>query len=157
MIYRARVSIRTAAAVFLLTFSIPALAGDISPQANQEYLDANAKKPGVVVRPSGLQYRVIKSGSGKTPGPNDTVTVAYKGSLVDGYVFDQTKPGLTHDLPVGKLIAGWQEALLLMKEGDEWELAVPTALGYGAQAAGNVPSNQTLIFDMQLIAVKSNP
>lgn len=157
MIYRTRVSISTAAAIFFLSFSIPAFAGDISPQANQEYLDANAKKPGVVVRPSGLQYRVIKSGSGKTPGPNDIVTVDYKGSLVDGYVFDQTKPGQTHDLPVGKLIAGWQEALSLMKEGDEWELAVPARLGYGAQAAGNVPSNQTLIFDMQLIAVKSNP
>ena len=146
----------TVAAALLLSFAIPAFAGDISPQANQEYLDANAKKPGVIVRPDGLQYRVMKSGSGKTPGPNDIVTVAYKGSLVDGYVFDQTKPGQTHDLPVAKLIPGWQEALSLMKEGDEWELAVPAALGYGAQAAGNVPSNQTLIFDMQLIAVKSN-
>lgn len=144
----------TFVAALLLAFSIPAFAGDISPQANQEYLAANAMKPGVVVRPSGLQYRVIKSGTGKTPGPNDIVTVAYKGALVDGYVFDQTKPGQTHDLPVAKLIAGWQEALSLMKEGDEWELVVPSVLGYGAQSAGNVPSNQTLIFDMNLIAVK---
>jgi len=149
--------IAIASAAFLLSFSFPALAGDISPQANQEYLDANMKKAGVIVRPDGLQYRVIKSGNGKSPGPNDIVTVAYKGALVDGYVFDQTKPGQTHDLPVGKLIAGWQEALSLMKEGDEWELVVPAMLGYGAQAAGNVPSNQTLIFDMQLIAVKSTP
>jgi FKBP-type peptidyl-prolyl cis-trans isomerase FklB len=157
MICRTPISVSTVAAAFLLSLSLPAFAGDISPQANQEYLDANAKKPGVIVRPSGLQYRVIKSGNGKTPGPNDTVTVAYKGSLVDGYVFDQTKPGQTHDLPVARLIAGWQEALSLMKEGDEWELAIPAALGYGAQGAGTVPSNQTLIFDMQLIAVKSNP
>ena len=157
MICRTRSFRGIIATAFLLSFSIPAFAGDISPQANQEYLDANAKKPGVVVRPSGLQYRVVKSGSGKTPGPNDTVTVAYKGSLVDGYVFDQTKPGQTHDLPLAKLIAGWQEALALMKEGDEWELAIPSALGYGAQGGGPVPSNQTLIFDMQLIAVKTNP
>lgn len=152
-----RTLIFSISATLLISFSIPAFAGDISPQANQEYLDANAKKPGVVIRPDGLQYRVIKLGNGKTPGLNDIVTVAYKGALVDGYVFDQTKPGQTHDLPVAKLIPGWQEALSLMKEGDEWELVVPAALGYGAQAAGNVPSNQTLIFDMQLIAVKSNP
>jgi len=132
----------------------PALAGDVSPQANQEYLTANAAKPGVVVRPSGLQYRIIKSGSGATPGPNDIVTVAYKGTLVDGYVFDQTKPGETRDLPAGQVIPGWIEALSLMKEGDEWELVIPSPLGYGAVRAGPIPSNQTLTFDMQLIAVK---
>lgn len=157
MIYRTQSFSSLAAAALFLTFSLPAFAGDISPQANQEYLDANAKKAGTVVRPSGLQYRVVKTGTGKTPGPNDTVTVAYKGALVDGYVFDQTKPGQTHDLPVAKLIAGWQEALSLMKEGDEWELVIPASLGYGAQGAGTVPSNQTLIFDMQLIAVKAAP
>jgi FKBP-type peptidyl-prolyl cis-trans isomerase len=133
----------------------PAFAGDISPQANREYLTANAAKPGVMVRPSGLQYRVIKSGSGQTPGSADIVTVAYKGALVDGYVFDQTKPGETRDLPAGKLIPGWMEALSLMKEGDEWELVVPSELGYGAATVGNgaIPPNQTLVFDMQLIAV----
>jgi FKBP-type peptidyl-prolyl cis-trans isomerase len=143
------------AATALLLLSLPAFAGDISPQANREYLTANAMKPGVMVRPDGLQYRVIKSGAGRTPGPDDIVTVAYKGALVDGYVFDQTKPGETHDLPVARLIPGWQEALSLMKEGDEWELVIPSELGYGANRAGNVPSNQTLIFNMQLIAVKS--
>jgi FKBP-type peptidyl-prolyl cis-trans isomerase FklB len=137
-----------------LLVSAHALAGDISPQANREYLAANAIKPGVIVRPSGLQYRVIKSGNGRTPSPGDIVTVSYKGALVDGYVFDQTKPGEAHDLPSDKLIPGWQEALTLMKEGDEWELVVPSELGYGANRAGNVPPNQALIFDMQLIAVK---
>ena len=146
--------ITSAAATALLLLSFPAFAGDISPQANREYLTANAMKPGVMVRPDGLQYRIIKSGNGRTPGPDDVVTVAYKGALVDGYVFDQTKPGETHDLPVARLIPGWQEALSLMKEGDEWELVVPSELGYGANRAGNVPSNQTLIFDMQLVAVK---
>ena len=143
-----------ATAIFAIILAAPALAGDISPQANQEFLAANAMKPGVVVRPSGLQYRVVKSGTGRTPGPEDVATVSYKGALVDGYVFDQTKPGQTHDLPVAQLIPGWREALSLMKEGDEWELVVPSELGYGANRAGNVPPNQTLIFEMQLIAVK---
>src|SRR5665213_2290160 len=126
-----RHTITTAAAALLLSLAAPAFAGDISPQANREYLAANAMKPGVVIRPSGLQYRVIKSGAGRTPGPDDTVTVSYKGALVDGYVFDQTQPGQTHDLPAGKLIPGWKEALSLMKEGDEWELVIPPELGYG--------------------------
>ena len=143
-----------AVAMFATVLTFPALAGDISPEANQEYLVANARKPGVIVRPSGLQYRVITTGNGHTPGPADVVTVSYKGALVDGYIFDQTKPGQTHDLPVAQLIPGWREALSLMKEGDEWELVVPSALGYGQNRAGNVPSNQTLIFDMRLVAVK---
>ena len=87
-------SVRTAfaAATVALLFAVPALAGDISPQANREYLAANAVKPGVIVRPSGLQYRVVRSGNGRSPAPGDIVTMSYKGALVDGYVFDQTKP-----------------------------------------------------------------
>lgn len=143
-----------AAAVMLgLSFAGPAIAGDISPQANREFIAANALKPGVVVRPSGLQYRIIKSGSGQTPTADDFVTVAYKGALVDGYVFEQTKPGETKDLPAGKVIPGWKEALSLMKEGDEWELVIPSELAYGATRTESIPSNQVLVFDMQLIAV----
>jgi FKBP-type peptidyl-prolyl cis-trans isomerase FklB len=149
-------SVRTALAVatVALLFAVPALAGDISPQANREYLAANAMKPGVIVRPSGLQYQVVRSGNGRTAAPGDVVTMSYKGALVDGYVFDQTKPGETRDLPSDRLIPGWQEALSLMKEGDEWQLVVPSELGYGANRTGNVPPNQTLIFNMQLVAVK---
>jgi FKBP-type peptidyl-prolyl cis-trans isomerase FklB len=105
------------------------------------------------VRPSGLQYRIIKSGSGQTPAADDVVTVAYKGALVDGYIFEQTKPGETKNLPAGKVIPGWAEALSLMKEGDEWELVIPSALAYGPTRTEAVPSNQALVFDMQLIAV----
>src|SRR5882672_5856544 len=144
------------AAIAALVFGIAgqALAGDISPQANREYLAANAKKPGVVVLPSGLQYRVIKSGAGETPHPADVVKVSYKGALVDGVVFDQTKPGETRNLPADKVVPGWIEALSLMKEGDEWELVIPSELGYGAARAGEkIPPNQVLVFDMQLIAV----
>jgi FKBP-type peptidyl-prolyl cis-trans isomerase FklB len=146
-----------AAAMAALCFCpmAPVLAGDISPQANRELLVANAKKPGVVVLPSGLQYRVITSGSGQTPTLRDTVKVLYRGALVDGIVFDETMPGEPRDLAMERLIPGWVEALSLMKEGDEWELVVPSALGYGAVRAGGgkIPPNQNLVFSMQLIAV----
>jgi FKBP-type peptidyl-prolyl cis-trans isomerase len=133
-----------------------AFAGDISSQANREYLAANAKKPGVEIRPSGLQIRIIKSGMGQTPGPDDIVTVSYKGALVDGTVFDQTKPGETRDLPASKVVPGWVEALSLMKEGDEWELVLPSELGYGDRRVGNgaIPPGQVLTFTLQLVAVK---
>jgi FKBP-type peptidyl-prolyl cis-trans isomerase FklB len=142
-------------AIVLSTLSTaPCFAGDISPQANRELLAANAKKDGVIVLPSGLQYRVIKSGSGETPAAADVVTVSYKGTRVDGYVFDQTKPGETRDLPVSKVIPGWTEALSMMKEGDEWELLIPAKLAYGEERSGNDLWGQALKFDMQLIAVK---
>ena|SRR5689334_22181916 len=142
------------AIVLSTLFAVPSFAGDISPQANRELLAANAKKAGVVVLPSGLQYRVIKSGNGATPATDDTVTVAYKGTRVDGYVFDSTKPGETRDLPVNKLIPGWIEALSMMKEGDEWELVIPAKLAYGEERSGNDLWGQALTFDMQLVAVK---
>jgi FKBP-type peptidyl-prolyl cis-trans isomerase FklB len=135
-------------------FAGPALAGDISPEANRELIAANAKKPGVMVLPDGLQYRVIKAGTGQTPTVDDTVTVSYKGTRVDGYVFDQTKPGETRNLAVSKLIPGWQEALSMMKEGDEWELLVPPKLAYGETRSDTSDMwGLALMFDMQLIAV----
>lgn len=129
---------------------------DLSADANKRFLADNAKKPGVIVRPDGLQYRVIQAGSGAMPTkPDDMVTVNYKGSLIDGKVFDQTQPGQTATFPVGQLIPGWVEALSLMKEGDEWEIVIPAELGYGSTGAGGaIPPDQTLVFDMKLIAVK---
>jgi len=134
----------------------PAAAGDLSPAANAAFLAANAAKPGVVTRPSGLQYKVLKSGHGRTPKTTDMVTVTYKGSLIDGTVFDQTAPGATAEFPAGKLIPGWVEALSLMKEGDRWQLVIPANLAYGERGAGDglIPPNQVLVFDMELIAVK---
>jgi len=128
---------------------------DLSDQGNQKYLADNALKPGVTRRPSGLQYRVIKSGTGKgvTSG-EDMVTVTYRGSLINGKVFDQTPPGQTATFPAGGLIQGWVEALQMMKEGDEWELVIPADIGYGARGAGGViPPNQTLVFTMTLVSV----
>jgi FKBP-type peptidyl-prolyl cis-trans isomerase len=145
-----------AAAFMGVIISEGAMAGDLSATANQAFLAANAGKQGVVTRPSGLQYRVIKSGHGKTPKSTDVVQVTYKGWLIDNTVFDGTKPGETAEFPAGKLIAGWVEALSLMKEGDEWELVIPSNLAYGERGAGNglIPANQVLVFDMTLLKVK---
>jgi FKBP-type peptidyl-prolyl cis-trans isomerase FklB len=134
----------------------PATAADLSPEANQKFLTDNAKRQGVMVLPSGLQYRVIKAGMGKSPtAPTDNVTVTYKGALINAQVFDQTQPGQTATFPAGQLIPGWVEALKMMKEGDEWELVIPSGLAYGEQGAGGViPPNQTLVFDMSLLKVE---
>jgi FKBP-type peptidyl-prolyl cis-trans isomerase len=125
---------------------------DLSPESNQKFLADNAAKEGVQKHPTGLQYRVIKAGTGAAPqSGNDMVTVTYKGALIDGTVFDQTQPGQTAEFQAGGLIPGWVIALSLMKEGDEWELVIPAELGYGAQGAGGViPPNQTLVFNMGL-------
>ena len=131
-------------------------AADISPESNTKFLAENAKKAGVKVTADGLQYRVIKAGTGKSPtAPTDNVTVTYKGSLITGQVFDQTMDGMPATFPAGQLIPGWVEALQMMKVGDEWEIVIPSALGYGEQGAGGViPPNQTLVFQMALLKVE---
>ena len=128
---------------------------DLSAASNARFLADNRAKDGVKTLPDGLQYRVIKSGSGKSPKSGaDIVTVTYKGWLINGKVFDQTQEGQTASFPAGRLIPGWVEALRLMKEGDEWELVIPSDLGYGADGAGDaIPPNQTLMFDMTLLQV----
>ena len=140
-------------AALSIASSATAWAGDISRQANAEYLEANAKKPGVVTTKSGLQYRIIESGSGETPTENDSVRVFYTGKLVDGYVFERVRDGETKILPAGGVIPGWKEALAMMKEGDHWELVIPSELAYGRTRTEAVPSNQVLTFDMKLIEV----
>ena len=128
---------------------------DMSPEGNEKFLADNAKKEGVKTTASGLQYRVIKAGAGKSPTASDQVTVTYKGALIDGTVFDQTQPGQSATFPTGALIPGWVEALQLMKEGDEWEIVIPSKLGYGEAGAGGViPPNQTLVFNMALLTVQ---
>jgi peptidylprolyl isomerase len=129
----------------------------LSPAANSNYLNTNAHKPGVVAMP-GIQYRVIKSGKGAQPDRSDCVSVNYKGSLINGKVFDATKPGESATFPAGRLISGWTEALQLMHEGDEWELVIPAGLAYGKKGAGDglIPGDQTLVFDIQLLKVKKS-
>jgi FKBP-type peptidyl-prolyl cis-trans isomerase FklB len=128
---------------------------DLTPDSNQKFLADNKALNGVVTLPSGLQYRVITSGHGKqVTGAGDIVTVTYKGWTIDGHVFDQTQPGATASFPAGGLIPGWVEALKLMHEGDEWQLVIPSEIGYGAEGAGaDIPPNQTLVFNMKLVSV----
>jgi len=120
------------------------------------FLTENGKKEGVVTLPSGLQYKVIEEGSGKTPKASDTVTVNYRGTLIDGSEFDSSyKRGEPASFPVGGVIAGWTEALQLMKEGAKWQLVIPSDLAYGERGAGPlIGPNATLIFDVELIKVQ---
>jgi len=127
---------------------------DLSPQSNAKYLTDFAAEPGAIKTQDGLEYRVLKAGTGKAPQSGaDMVTVRYKGMLINGKVFDDNH-GKPATFPAGALIPGWIEALSLMKEGDHWELAIPSDLGYGPQGAGgDIPPDQALIFDMTLLKV----
>ena len=146
---------------FILAASIPAHAVDdaLSIEANQAYLAANAKKKGWIVRPDGLQFKILQNGFGKRPAATDTVSVYYTGALINGTVFDGTSPGLPLSLKANQVIAGWTEALMLMREGDHWQVVIPSALGYGARGQGNgiIPPNQTLVFDVRLITTTPAP
>jgi len=119
------------------------------------FLEENKKKDGVVSLPSGLQYKVLTEGSGKMPKAIDTVTVNYRGTLIDGKEFDSSyKKGQPTTFQVGKVIRGWTEALQLMKEGAKWQLAIPPQLAYGDRGTSTIPPNSTLIFEVELISVK---
>lgn len=122
----------------------------------EEFLAANRKKEGVVALPSGLQYKVLKAGSGSTPKLTDTVETHYRGTLIDGTEFDSSyKRGETATFPVGGIIEGWKEALQKMKVGDKWQLFVPAELAYGERGAGReIGPNQTLIFEVELLGIK---
>ncbi|UAW99028.1 FKBP-type peptidyl-prolyl cis-trans isomerase [Halopseudomonas nanhaiensis] len=123
-------------------------------QAGVDYLTQNAQRDGVVTLASGLQYEVISEGTGATPTASDTVRTHYEGTLISGEVFDSSyKRGQPAEFPVGGVIAGWTEALQLMKEGAKWRLYIPSELAYGARAAGSIPPHSTLVFDIELIKV----
>lgn len=121
----------------------------------EEFLAENAAKPGVVTLKSGLQYKVLKAGSGRKPGRTDKVRCNYEGSFVNGMVFDSSyNRGEPAVFGVNQVIAGWTEALQLMAEGSEWELYIPYNLAYGeAGAHGAIPPCAALIFKVELIAV----
>ncbi len=115
----------------------------------------NGKQEGVVTLPSGLQYRVLRAGTGKSPTLEDRVRVHYRGVLLDGTEFDSSYArGAPAEFGLARLIKGWQEALPLMREGAKWEIYIPAELGYGEAGAGNViPPGAALIFEVELIAV----
>jgi FKBP-type peptidyl-prolyl cis-trans isomerase FklB len=123
---------------------------------SEVFLAENAKKEGVTVLPSGLQYKVIEAGSGKKPTTGSTVTVHYRGRLIDGTEFDSSyERGEPATFPVVGVIPGWTEALQLMQEGAKWELVIPTDLAYGERGAGQIIGpNAVLLFDVELLSVK---
>ena len=121
----------------------------------REFLAENAKNDSVVQTESGLQYMVLKEGTGIKPAATDTVTVHYTGKLIDGTVFDSSvERGEPATFPLDKVIPGWTEGLQLMSEGSEYRLFIPSELAYGSKGAGDkILPNATLIFDVQLIKV----
>ena len=121
----------------------------------REFMEQNAKNDSVVVTQSGLQYMVLKEGTGAKPGPTDEVTVHYTGRLLDGTVFDSSEDrGEPATFPLNQVIPGWTEGLQLMSEGSKYRLFIPSELAYGSKGAGDqILPNSTLIFDVELIKV----
>ena len=123
--------------------------------AGKSFLEENKKKEGIKTLPSGLQYKVLAEGSGKSPKASNQVTVNYKGAFINGSEFDSSyKRGKPATFQVDKVIRGWTEALQLMKEGSKWQLFIPPELGYGDRGTGPIPPNSVLIFEVELISVK---
>ena len=130
--------------------------GEKNAKEGEAFLTANSKKEGVKTTASGLQYKVLKTGSGKSPQASDTVKVHYHGTLVDGSVFDSSvQRGEPATFPVGQVIPGWTEVLQLMKEGDKWQVYIPGKLAYGERSPSpKIGPNSTLIFDVELLSIE---
>ena len=125
-------------------------------QEGRQCLIANKQTTGVIERSSGLQYKVIRPApSGHRPSKTDTVSVHYQGSLIDGTVFDSSyKREKPTAFPVNAVINGWQEALLLMRVGEKWQIFIPSHLAYGKRGTGPIRSNETLLFEVELLAIQ---
>ena len=128
----------------------------VATDPGEAFLAANAKKEGVTTTASGLQYKVLKSGTGDSPKATDQVKVHYTGTTIDGNVFDSSvQRGQPAVFPVNAVIPGWVEALQLMKVGDKWQLVIPAKLAYGAQSPSPaIPPNSVLIFEVELIDIE---
>jgi len=147
-------------AVVLVVFSVMcANAADMAKynlRKGQEFLTKNAAKEGVVVLPSGLQYKVLHKGEGTTsPASTDSVSVHYRGTLIDGTEFDSSiSRGQPANFNVNGVIKGWTEGLQLMHEGDKWELYIPSELAYGERGAGGkIGANAALVFEVELLSI----
>jgi len=129
--------------------------GDRNKTEGDAFLAANKAKPGVVTLPSGLQYKVLTPGTGKKPLATDTVVCEYRGTLINGTEFDSSyKSGQPATFPLNKVIKGWTEVLQLMPAGSKWQVFIPPALAYGERGSGVIGPNATLIFEIELVAIK---
>jgi FKBP-type peptidyl-prolyl cis-trans isomerase FklB len=130
--------------------------GEANKKEGADFLAANKAKDGVVTLPSGLQYKILTAGTGPKPAATDTVSVNYRGSLINGTEFDSSyKRGQPTTFPVNGVIKGWTEALQLMPTGSKWQLFIPSDLAYGERGAGsNIAPYATLIFEVELISIK---
>ncbi len=126
-------------------------------KAGEAFLAENKTKPGVTTLPSGLQYKVIAEGSGESPKATDTVSVNYKGTLIDGTEFDSNakRGGQPAKFNVSGVVKGWTEALQLMKPGGKWQLFIPSELAYGDMGRPNIPPGSTLLFEIELLSVEA--
>jgi FKBP-type peptidyl-prolyl cis-trans isomerase FklB len=139
----------------LLNEYVSAMQAKINAEKMKEsdaFFAENKKSPEVITLASGLQYKVINEGEGQNPMPTSKVTTHYKGTLLDGTVFDSSYDGEPIEFGVNQVIKGWQEALVLMKPGAKWILYVPPYLGYGDRNSGLIPSNSILIFEIELLS-----
>ena len=125
-------------------------------KAGKDFLEENAKKEGVIVLPSGLQYKVLKQGDGAIAKANDKVKVLYEGRLTDGTVFDSTEKhgGEPATFAPNQVIKGWTEALCMMPVGSKWQLYIPQELAYGSRATGQIPAYSTLVFDVEVLSIE---
>ena len=130
--------------------------GETNMAEGEKFLEENKNQEGVVVLPSGLQYKVLEEGSGKSPKATDNVKVHYRGTLINGKEFDSSyKRNQPAEFAVNRVIKGWTEGLQLMKEGSKWMFYIPSELAYGARGAGaDIGPNATLIFEVELLEIK---
>lgn len=130
--------------------------GDANIAVGKKFLEENKNKPGVKTLPDGMQYIVMKEGTGPMPVATDTVVTHYHGTLIDGTVFDSSVDrGQPAEFPVNAVIKGWTEALQMMKVGSKWKLFIPSELAYGDRAAGpKIQANSTLVFEVELLKIK---
>lgn len=127
----------------------------VEKEKGQKFLEENKKRQGVIELPNGLQYEIIKAGTGEKPKATDTVKAHYIGTTIDGKEFDNSyKRGEPLQIPVSGVIQGWVQALQMMPVGSKWKLYIPSDLGYGDRGAGGaIPGGATLIFDIELIEI----
>ncbi|HJR55190.1 MAG TPA: FKBP-type peptidyl-prolyl cis-trans isomerase [Rhizomicrobium sp.] len=147
--------------VLALFCAAPAFAQAPAPTAAaaQAYLANNAKQPGVMVRPSGLQTRILRNGTGRRIAPGNGVQVYYTAKLINGTLIDGTTPGLPAPIEPAMTLKGLGEALSLMREGDRWEVTLPPILAFGAKGGGNgaIPPDQAIVFDLTVASVTATP